>query len=214
LSKNKKMPSKTVAFFLLCVLAVMTVSGCAALRPRHPNNICEIFRENKDWYENAYAASRKWNVPIPLMMAIIYRESGFNADARPPRTTCLLIFPGPRPSSAYGYSQALDQTWKRYKQSAGNRGADRDDFGDAIDFVGWYCNQSRIECGIPPDDAYHLYLAYHEGQTGFSQRTYENKPRLKQIAESVKQQTLFYKSQLDSCEHEFRKPGGCCLWPF
>jgi len=200
--------------FLLCILIILSY-GCSGTRPRHPDNICKIFRENTEWCKSAYLSYERWNVPIPVMMAIMRQESGFNAKARPPRTTCLLIFPGPRISTAYGYPQALDGTWEMYRQFTDNRRAERDDFADAIDFIGWYCNQSHIECGISKNDAYNLYLAYHEGQRGFRQKTYQKKGWLKRVAGDVQVRTKIYAGQLALCEGEFRKPGGsCCLWPF
>jgi hypothetical protein len=120
------------------------------------------------------------------MMAIMYQESKFDAKAKPPRTTCLCIFPGPRPSSAYGYSQALDSTWEKYKRSAGNWGADRDDFADSIDFV----------------------------QGGFLKKTYRRKAWLRRVASKTAGRAKTYKKQLASCEREFQKRGDCCLWPF
>ena len=198
---------------LLCLAAIF-FTGCAGV-PRNPKNVCEIFRENQDWYRNAYESYQRWGVPVPVMMAIMYHESGFRSDARPPRTKCLFIFPGPRPSTAYGYPQALDSTWANYKQSAGAWGADRNDFDDAVDFVGWYCYQSHIRCGIDRKDAYNLYLAYHEGQRGFREGTYLNKAWLKQTAAAVQQRADFYAEQMAGCEKEFQRDrGGCCLWPF
>jgi len=198
---------------LLCLAAIL-FTGCAGV-PRNPKNVCEIFRENQDWYRNAYESYQRWGVPVPVMMAIMYHESGFRSDARPPRTKCLFIFPGPRPSTAYGYPQALDSTWANYKQSAGAWGADRNDFDDAVDFVGWYCYQSHIRCGIDRKDAYNLYLAYHEGQRGFREGTYLNKAWLKQTAAAVQQRADFYAEQMAGCEKEFQRDrGGCCLWPF
>ena len=43
----------------------------------------------------------------------------------------------------------------------------RNDFNDAVDFIGWYNNKSVKELGISRDDARALYLAYHEGIAGF-----------------------------------------------
>jgi len=99
-------------------------------------------------------------------------------------------------------------------RSTGNRGADRDDFGDAIDFVGWYCDTSRKKCGISKQDAYHLYLAYHEGHGGYNRKTYQNKGWLLGVARKVQSRANRYTSQLTSCEWEFRKKRPCCLWPF
>lgn len=207
---------KIISFCIFSVLIIQIIS-CAGIRKvsENHNNICEIFREKQKWYQNAYASYQKWRVPIPVMMAIMYHESGFRAKARPPRTTCLFIFPGPRPSSAYGYAQAIDGTWENYKRYTGEQGADRDDFADAIDFVGWYCHISYKQCGIRKNDAYNLYLAYHEGQRGFIRKTYQKKAWLKKVANRVRKKADIYSNQLASCEREFqKKSGGCCLFPF
>jgi hypothetical protein len=199
----------------LCVIAFGGF-GCAGRQhsPANPDNICLIFREKSNWYDKARASYRRWGTPIPVLLAILHQESGLEAKAKPPRRTCLCIFPGPRPSSAYGYAQALDETWERYQRSTGNRGADRDDFGDAVDFVGWYCYLSHTECGISRGDAYNLYLAYHEGREGFKRGTYRRKQWLLRVAGKVRLRASRYAGQLASCEWEFRKRGGCCLWPF
>ncbi len=200
---------------MLCLWLTLTlIFGCAGSRPpKNVDNICEIFRENRDWYDDALDSYNRWRIPIPVMMAIMHQESGYVDDARPPRGTCLWIFPGPRPSSAYGYAQAMDQTWKEYQESAGSSFADRDDFEDAIDFVGWYCHLSHLKCGIPKDNAYNLYLAYHEGRGGFNRKTYQSKPWLLNVAAKVQKRATMYKSQLAACEKEFQS-SGCCLWPF
>jgi hypothetical protein len=207
-------PRRSALLFILGALMV-SLSACLGGQPvpERPGDVCEIFRENRNWYRDAHESSRRWGVPIPVMMAIIYQESGFVDDAKPPRTTCLWIFPGPRPSSAAGYAQALDTTWEQYKQSTGNWGADKDDFGDAIDFIGWYCYVSHKTCKIKRTDAYNLYLAYHEGQGGFNRGTYQKKSWLKRVAGNLKSRAKIYETQLASCEGEFQK-GRSCFWPF
>lgn len=202
-----------IKLLLICFGGFLTAACASAPQPRNIDNICEIFRENPNWYESAASSRSRWRIPIPVMMAIMHQESKFISDAKPPRTTCLFIFPGPRPTSAYGYSQALDSTWEKYISETGNWGADRDDFGDAVDFVGWYCNLSAIRCGIKRNDAYAQYLAYHEGHGGFSRKTHQRKKWLKHVAGKVSYRAKIYKGQLAACEHEFRR-GGCCLWPF
>jgi hypothetical protein len=204
--------------FLVGVFLVLAMHlyGCVGTpdAPQRPGDICDIFRENRDWYKHAYDSYKRWGIPIPVMMAIMHQESKYEAKAKPPRTTCLCIFPGPRPSSAYGYSQALDSTWEKYKRATGNRGADRDDFGDAIDFIGWYCYTSYTKCGIARNDAYNMYLAYHEGQGGFLRKTYRKKAWLRRVASRVQSRAKTYQKQLTSCEREFQRRRGCCLWPF
>ena len=198
----------------LCLL-ILCFCGCTAgTAPRNPENLCAIFHEKPEWYESASASRKRWGVPIPVMMAIMYKESSYVSDARP-RSTCLFFFPGPRRSSAFGYSQAIDSTWNIYCKHTGRLHADRQDFDDAIDFIGWYCHISFIKCGMSKEDAYNLYLAYHEGQNGFNQGTYHAKAWLKRVAFSVLEQAAAYTSQLDRCESEFRKSeikGKSCLF--
>lgn len=145
----------------------------------------------------------------------MYKESSFVADAKPPRTTCFFIFPGPRLSSAFGYAQAIDSTWSDFQKSTKNSWADRDDFKDAISFIGWYCNLSRIRCNISKNDAFNLYLAYHEGHQGFNRGNYIKKARVKKAARAVRSQAARYKSQYNSCKSILsKKDWGSCFWPF
>ena len=185
------------------LMAVLLLLGACATAPppRNVSNACAIFSEYSEWYPAAKAASRRWEVPLPVLLAIIHQESTFRSDARPPpRTWYFGFIPGPRPSSAYGYSQALDGTWSDYIAATGNAHADRDEFHDAVDFVGWYVHQTAKRNGIAKHDAYHQYLAYHEGQGGFARGSYRKKSWLMQRARQVSQQAERYRIQLARCE--------------
>lgn len=179
---------------------LLLLDSCATAPPQNPENACAIFDQYDDWFTDANAASRRWGVPVPVLLAIIYHESAFQADAQPPRTWYLGFIPGPRPSSAYGYSQALDGTWEHYIAATGRRAADRDKFADAVDFVGWYVNETTRRNGIAKHDAYNQYLAYHEGQGGFAKRTYQSKPWLMKRARQVSQRAHHYHVQLARCK--------------
>ncbi len=196
---------------VLLLLAVLLVTGCATSPPKSLDNLCDIFEEKSGWYGDAKDASERWNSPIPVMMAFMHQESRFKSKAKPPRKKFLWVFPGPRLSSAYGYSQAKKSTWEWYQQSTGRGGADRDDFDDAVDFVGWYNDQSRKRSNINPNDAYSLYLAYHEGHGGFNRGTYNNKAWLIQVAKKVSARSQRYGQQLATCEEELAEPW---WWPF
>lgn len=139
------------------------------------------------------------------MMSFIYQESSFKARAKPPRKKILWVIPGPRPASAYGYAQATKETWRAYQRSTGRGGADRNDFDDAVDFIGWYNDQSQRKNNIPKADAYNLYLAYHEGQGGYARNSYRNKQWLKDVARKVDSRASTYRTQLDKCEHRFKR---------
>ncbi len=196
----------------LLLLGALGLTGCVTSPPQNPQDICEIFEEKDDWYEAAANASERWNTSIPVMMAIMYQESSFRADARPPRMKILWFIPGPRPSDAYGYPQALDSTWDTYERATGSWGADRDEFEDAIDFIGWYNHTATKQCRIRPEDAYRQYLAYHEGFRGYNRRTFVGKKTLEASARRVQQRAQRYHSQLEGCEEQLQNRGG--WWPF
>ena len=207
---NHFKPPARLLCYLIMLCIFITFYGCAT-PPKNANNLCEIFDEKGGWYKDAKRAYRRWGSPIPVMMAMMHRESSFKRKAKPPRTRILWIIPWRRPSTAYGYSQALETTWNIYKRETGNHGADRDDFEDAIDFVGWYNHKSHKECGIKPDNAYALYLAYHEGQNGFNQGTYKNKAWLKKAANEVARRSKYYNNQLQGCQKRLERHW---WWPF
>ncbi|MEA3292826.1 MAG: transglycosylase SLT domain-containing protein [Pseudomonadota bacterium] len=185
--------------FLVALLIVVMLSGCATEPPADPGDICSVFEQKRGWYKDVQHAEKRWGAPAPILMAIIYQESRFEADARPPRKKILWVIPGPHASNAYGYPQALDSTWSDYQRATGNRGADRNDFGDAVDFVGWYNHQSWSRNQIPKTDAYNLYLAYHEGQGGYARGTYRRKEWLQSAAKRVAQRAQMYADQLMRC---------------
>lgn len=194
------------------VLLSILLAGCTTSPPSNPNNICDIFREKDDWYRDAADARDNWGSGIPVMMAIMHQESRYVAKAKPPRKKIFGFIPGPRPSDAYGYSQAKKSTWKEYKRSAGNYGADRDDFADAIDFIGWYNHQSKRRSGIAKSNTYRLYLAYHEGHGGYNRGSYKSKKWLNDVARKVERRAGSYQSQLTGCEADLKKKGWFFGW--
>jgi hypothetical protein len=105
-----------------------------------------------------------------------------------------------RVSTAYGFSQALDGTWEIYRKQAKQKNPMRTHFDDAVDFMGWYSRDANQNVGISKTDAYHLYLAYHDGVGGFQKKTYLKKPFLLEAANKVKQREIRYRSQLAGCK--------------
>lgn len=177
------------------------LTGCMSIshQPSDVSNVCKIFNENPHWYKEAKSVERRWRVPVPVQMAIVHQESHFVAHARPPRRKLLSVIPWKRPTTAYGYSQALDGTWSLYKKSDGGYFASRTNFGDALDFIGWYANQANRRAGIPRSNAYDLYLAYHEGIGGYQRKTFLHKKWLPPVARKVANRAKLYQAQLHSC---------------
>jgi hypothetical protein len=183
----------------IAISLVIFLSSCSTYTPGNPDKICDIFFGEIDWYEATRDAQRQWGTPIYVMMAIMHQESRFIDDAQPARDWFLGIIPLPRDSSAYGYAQAQDPVWEEYTQLGGNSGADRDNFEDAIDFIGWYTDGSQKRLKLSKWDPYWQYLAYHEGRGGYERKTYEGKPWLKTVATKVKRRAIRYNQQLKTC---------------
>lgn len=183
---------------LLMLLLLTACSSTTTRRPDNPENICDIFRQNSDWYEAALDMQQRWKVPLTVSMAMMYQESSFRHDAQPPMDYFLFI-PLGRRSSAYGYAQVKDETWDDYKEQTGNSWADRDDFADAIDFMGWYSYKTSRVNKIPPNDAYNQYLNYHEGWGGFRRGTHYQKRWLLKTSRVVESRAKRYAVQFQQC---------------
>ncbi|MEM7767822.1 MAG: transglycosylase SLT domain-containing protein [Pseudomonadota bacterium] len=196
---------------LTSILACAAMLFMAACESRPPSaaeqaDICDIFDDRKAWYRAAARAEDKWGAPIALQMAVLQAESSFDADARPPRgRTFFGLLPGRRPSSAYGYAQAVNETWAEYRRGSGNRNAERDDIDDATDFVAWYVDRTARRTGLARSDARGQYLAYHEGIGGYQRGSYRSKAWLVTRAGEVANTAARYDRQLERCERRLRR---------
>jgi hypothetical protein len=210
---------KSIAIFFkkeryrsITLLSLLVLSACSSTPPQNTSDACSIFGEKDDWYEASQKVFEKWGVPIHVQLAIIHQESSFKHNAKPPREKLFWFIPWFRKSSAYGYAQVMDSTWDWYRQKTGNRWADRDDYDDAVDFIGWYANLSHRELGISKWDPYRQYLAYHEGHGGFRKGSYKNKAWLIKVAHKVEKNAKRYRAQIASCREELES--GWSWWPF
>ncbi|MBF0612642.1 MAG: transglycosylase SLT domain-containing protein [Magnetococcales bacterium] len=207
-------PFLTAPWFRLGVIGILVwlLSGCATVPPSRIEDACVIFQEKSDWYDYAKKSQDKWGVPVSLQLAIIHQESHFKYDAKPPRDKLFWFIPWTRASSAFGYAQVKDETWEWYLQKTGRKNADRDDFEDVVDFIGWYGQTSQQLLGIRKDDAYSQYLAYHEGHNGFREGNHLKKRWLIKVAEKVNQMAVQYQEQLVRCRDKLERRWR--FWPF
>ncbi|WP_189383794.1 hypothetical protein [Advenella faeciporci] len=180
-------------------LFLLLLSACSTTPPANPENICEIFREKPSWHEAALSTKEKWGVPVHVPMAMMYQESTFRHDARPPKNYVLGIIPWGRVSSAFGYAQAKDEVWSDYRKESNRWSPDRDDFSDALDFMGWYMSKAQKVNGVSKWDAYAQYLNYHEGWTGYRNGSHQSKRWLLNTAQKVKDRASRYSAQYAAC---------------
>ena len=173
------------------------INACSSI-PSNTSNSCSIFDERYLWYKYAKKSEKKWGTPVYLQLAIIKMESGFDWLAKPPRQKLFKIVPYKRPSSSFGYSQAVKGTWKQYKTETGNKFATRTRFKDSVDFIGWYTTKTEKILKISKQDAFKQYIAYHEGWGNY--KNYKNNKKVINLAKRVEKQSNIYKKQLSDCK--------------
>jgi hypothetical protein len=189
-------------FYNFLILTFFLVSGCSSI-PKNTSNSCSIFDERYFWYKYTKKVEKKWGTPIYIQLAIIKMESDFDWLAKPPRQKIFKVIPFKRPSSSFGYSQAVKGTWEQYKKETGNNLATRVRFKDSVDFIGWYTNKTESILKISKKDAFKQYLAYHEGWGNF--KHYKKNKKVIRLAKKVEKQSNIYRKQLLNCRSSLNK---------
>ena len=186
---------------LYLVLFFFLIS-CSSV-PKNTSDGCSIFSERYLWYKHAKNTEKKWGTPIYLQLAIIKMESDFDWLAKPKRNKIFKVIPYKRPSSSFGYSQAVKGTWKQYKKETNNPLATRTRFKDSVDFIGWYTNKTNSILKISLQDAFKQYIAYHEGWGNY--KYYKKNKKVISLAKKVQKQSKVYKNQLSKCSKSLSK---------
>jgi hypothetical protein len=179
-------------------LGLFSQSCASAGAPREVDDFCALIEQRAGWYDAARLAALRWDVSPGVLLAVIHQESRFRSEARP-WWKLFGVLPLAPASTAYGYGQATDATWRDYLRSTGRRAARRDDFADAVDFVGWYADRIHRLARIPKHDAFRLYLAYHEGPGGFVRGSHEAKPWLIGVARRVAERAALWDQDAARC---------------
>ena len=188
-------------FFILLFITGFSINSCSLLQSKNNKykNVCHLLDDRISWYKSLRVIEEDYQVDMSLILAFIKQESSFKARARPPHKKLFNTIPVGRITSSYGYAQATTDTWQWYQNDTGNTRHRRDDFANSAEFIAWYVNKSSEMNNIPKTDVYNQYLAYHEGQGGFKNKSYTDKPWLLDIAKSVAQSANNYKISLASC---------------
>ena len=192
---QKKILNKNL-FFLVFFFFIISCSSV----PKYPSNACKIFGENYLWYKHIKKSSEKYNAPVHIILAIVNKESGFNRWAKPKRKKLFKIIPYKRPSSSFGYSQAVNKTWEQYKYETFNPLALRTRFKDSVMFIGWYMSKTNKINKIPLNDSYRQYLNYYLGWGSYAKKDYKKDKNAIIFAKSVQKQAKAYRNQLRECQ--------------
>ncbi len=189
----------------ISLITALLASACASA-PQPSNteiaDACKLLQQNREWHEALRETARNWGAPMGFQLAVIKQESSFDANALAPRGERKFfgLLEGDRVSTAEGYSQALNDTWNEYKKKTNNWNANRNNFRDASDFIGWYYNTNGQRVGINQYDYRAHYLIYHEGAGGYTRGTWKTKGWLVDVASRVAAQASRYESQMSTCD--------------
>lgn len=170
-----------------------------SIKTSNKQDACKMLQENPDWLYAIKRTSDKWNTPMSIQLSFVYHESSFVYNARPIKKRKGYAFGTEYASSALGFSQALNGAWGDYKKEQKPVKAMRTNFGDSVDFIGWYNSKSH-KIGIKPTDAYNLYLAYHEGRRGWQKGYHKKQKWLLNYAKSVQKKSEVYSKQINQCK--------------
>ena len=184
------------------LLFFLILSSCSSI-PKNTSDSCSIFNERYFWYKYTKKTEQKWGTPIYLQLAIIKMESDFDWLAKPERQKIFKVISYKRPSSSFGYSQAVKGTWDQYKKETNNKLATRARFRDSVDFIGWYTDKTEKLLKISKKDVYRQYLAYHEGWGNY--KNYKNNQKVIILAKKVTEQANEYRKQLSKCQKRLNK---------
>ncbi|MFL2893285.1 MAG: lytic transglycosylase [Candidatus Pelagibacter sp.] len=183
------------------LLFLFTIS-CSSI-PKNTADGCSIFSERYLWYKHSKKVEKKWGTPVYIQLAFIKMESDFDWLAKPKRQKIFKVIPYKRPSSSFGYSQAVKGTWKQYKDETNKPLATRTRYKDSVDFIGWYTNKTYKILKISKKDAFKQYIAYHEGWGNY--KNYKKNQKVIQLAKKVKRFSDRYERQLKNCKNKLNK---------
>ena len=186
----KKILNKNLIFLITFIF----ITSCSSV-PKYPQNACKVFGENYLWYKSIKKSSETYGAPIHIILAFVNKESGFNRWAKPKRTKLFKVVPYKRPSSSFGYSQAVKKTWELYKNETDRPLALRTRFKDSVMFIGWYIKKTNKINKISLNDPYRQYLNYYLGWGSYAKKVYKTDKKSIILAKSVEKQSKVYKNQ-------------------
>jgi hypothetical protein len=189
---------------LIYLIIFFFLASCSSV-PKYPQNACKIFGQKYLWYKSIKKSSETYGAPIHIILAFVNKESGFNRWAKPKRNKLFKIIPYKRPSSSFGYSQAVNKTWELYKKETDNALALRTRFRDSVLFIGWYMKKTNEINKIPLNDSYRQYLNYYLGWGGYAKKVYKTDKKSIIFAKSVEKQSKIYRNQLRECQKGLNK---------
>ncbi|MBD5784402.1 transglycosylase SLT domain-containing protein, partial [Francisella tularensis] len=114
--------------FVVSLFCLLLLSCSETTKIDTTAGVCEILKQHPNCKKSLKQSQAKYNLEPAFIMALIYQESRFDANAKN------------KYSSAYGYAQEIDRTWKHFQQKV-KATAKRNNFTDSIEFIGRHMTQ-------------------------------------------------------------------------
>ena len=200
--------------YIVKLLLFCFLTACSTEKVSKTDDVCTVFNKNYDWYRAAYHAQKKHNIDANIIMAVMAQESNYIYNARPSKHYVFNFIPWGYKTSARGYAQIIDGAWDDYKKENNKWFPSRHSFNDASDYIGWYLNKASNNLKIKRNDSYHLYLAYHQGLSGYKRHEEKHNQKLDLIAKKVQRNTFRYQKEFKQCQNTLWLKHWLYVWDY
>jgi hypothetical protein len=190
---------------ILTILIVLSLlSGCSQeySYQDYSDDICKVVSGHYGWKSSLRQVQQEYTISPGLVLSVIFHESSFKANARPPAKKVIGFIPW-QSATAFGYAQIKNETWEWYKSHNPGYFQSRTQFSDSTKFVGWYYQvflaRLKKEAYSKAVSDADFYISYHEGIGGFLHQNWQQKDWLVKKAKRVDQLAQHYNQQLKHC---------------
>lgn len=206
--------NNTTKKYLIYLLVLTTLFCCSSEKVDKSQDLCMVYNKNYHWYRSAMRAQKKHDIDATIIMSVMAQESNFTHNARPGKEYILNFIPWGYETSARGYGQVIDGAWDDYKKINNKWFPSRHNFNDVSDYIGWYLDKASKKLHINRKDTYHLYLAYHQGMTGYKRHDERNNHELDLIAKKVQRNSNRYQYEFKQCENSLWLKHWLYIWDY
>lgn len=169
---------------LTVVLISFALVGCFGSGAKHVEpDICELLDENDEWLKPLANAQANYGTPVSLTLALLEQ-----------------------PLSEFDKAHVLPRTadWDEYRVRTENWAASPRNIEDAVDFIGWFSQESIKRNKLSWSNVSAHYLSYRLGHGGYHRYDAEKYPELKMKADKIQQQSHKWQQSLKRCQLQWR----------
>ena len=178
----------------------LLLSGCSlSINKKNQNNACEYLYDNP-YISHSIQSMTPSTKKQALFLAFIRYESNNDPYARPVKYWLIKNWvPWEYHSSAKGYAQSTEATWKDFNTQMADQVNYRHSYYSNIAFINWYIT-TKNETIESDDYFYEAYFLYHDGKKGYANKRKNRSNTLKDYAKKISSTAKSYHAQLKDCK--------------